>query len=133
MKTTRDSEPMILFGERLRNLRKERGLTQQAVADQLQVDRTTYTKYEIGRVSPDPQGLSKLADLFAVTADTLLGRESNYARLPVMDMPIGSVHLTQQERLLVQMFRQLSSEEQNNLVEKAQLSFHVRKKKGSLK
>ena len=129
MKTTRDSEPMLLFGERLRNLRKERGLTQQVVADQLQVDRTTYTKYEIGRVSPDPQGLSKLADLFAVTVDTLLGRESGHAHLPVMEPPQRAVDLTGQEQLLVQMFRQLSPNEQSALVEKVQQTYRSSKAK----
>lgn len=128
MKTTRDSEPMLLFGERLRNLRKERGLTQQAVADRLQVDRTTYTKYEIGRVSPDPQGLSKLADMFAVTVDTLLGRENGAIHLPVMDSPKSPVDLTTQEKVLVQLFRQFSAEEQTALVEKVQQAFHARKK-----
>ena len=126
MKTARNTEPMLLFGERLRALRKERGLTQQAVADQLQVDRTTYTKYEIGRVSPDPQGLARLAELFCVTVDTLLGRESApTSALEHSDSP--PMALTPQEKLLVQMFRQLSDEEQHVLVEKAQQIFCEKK------
>ena len=50
-----------LFGERLRALRKQAGLTQQAVAGRLSIHRTAYTKYETSGVMPDPMGLLVLA------------------------------------------------------------------------
>lgn len=128
MKPTRDPEPMLLFGQRLRVLRKQRELTQQAVADYLQVDRTTYTKYEIGRVSPDPQSLARMAELFCVTVDSLLGRESGYAQQPaVASSDTPPMVLSEQEKLLVQMFRQMPAEDRNNLVIAAQKAFRERK------
>ena len=128
MKPARDPEPMLQFGQQLRALRKQRGLTQQAVADHLQVDRTTYTKYEIGRVSPDPQGLARLAELFGVSVDSLLGRDDT-GDLPAMassDNP--PMVLSEQEKMLVQMFRQLTAEERNTLADAAQKVFRERRR-----
>lgn len=123
MKPTRDAEPMALFGARLREMRRANHMTQQTVADQLCIDRTTYSKYESGRVSPDHQGLMTLATLFDVTVDQLLGREdaASLAHDP-------NEELSDQEKLLLQMFRQLSAEEQNTLVTQAQIHFRNRKK-----
>ena len=63
---------MKIFGERLRALRLEKGWSQQVVADHLQIDRTTYTKYEIGVVEPHLETLWLLAQLFEVTTDFLI-------------------------------------------------------------
>ena len=126
MKTARDSEPMVVFGARLRDLRKKQGLTQLMVAEQLCVDRTTYNKYEAGRVSPDQRGLLTLADLFSVSADYLLGREPEPS-LKVAEVRVDGAVLSDQEKLLVQMFRQLPSTEQQKLVEEMQHSIHNRK------
>ena len=63
------------FAERIRDIRIEKGLTQQAVADYLQIDRTTYTKYEIGAAEPHLETLWLLAQLFETTTDALLRPE----------------------------------------------------------
>lgn len=125
MKPTRDAEPMVLFGARLRELRQQHGLTQLAVAERLCVDRTTYTKYEAGRVSPDHRGLVTLAEMFEVTVDQLLGREPEGV-LPVAETRQEGDHLNEQERLLLQMFRQLPHQEQQQLVERVQTAFRNR-------
>lgn len=61
--------------ERLKGLRKERGLYQKDIANYLEVDRTTYVKYETGASEPDTETLSKLADFFNVSLDYLVGRD----------------------------------------------------------
>ena len=123
MKPIRDPEPIALFGARLRALRKQSGLTQQAVADRLQIDRTTYTKYEIGRVSPDQQGLLRLAQLFNVTLDTLLGNgEAAQSSALVSDGQMTTV-LTSDETMLLQMFRQLPADERAALTEQIHKRF----------
>lgn len=61
--------------ERLKELRKERGLYQKDIANYLEVDRTTYVKYETGASEPDTETLSKLADFFNVSLDYLVGRD----------------------------------------------------------
>ena len=125
MKPVRDAAPMVMFGARLRDLRRQRKLTQQGVADRLQVDRTTYTKYETGRVSPDHQGLVRLAEVFGVSVDFLLGRvETEEPR--VVNDENQPMMLTLQEKVLVQMFRQIPRDRQNELVATAQRVFRER-------
>ena len=60
--------------ETLKRLRKEKiGYTQQQVADYLQVSRSTYTYYETGKTEPDLENIKKLAALFHVSLEELLG------------------------------------------------------------
>lgn len=59
---------------RLKQLRKERKLTQTDVANVLGITYQAYAHYEKGRHQPDPQSLKKLADFFDVSVDYLLGR-----------------------------------------------------------
>ncbi|MGM0214186.1 helix-turn-helix domain-containing protein [Enterococcus sp. AZ109] len=64
-----------MFGMRLTQLRKQRGLTQNDVAKILGIARTTYSSYEQGRRSPDVDIQNKIADYFNVSLDYLHGRE----------------------------------------------------------
>lgn len=127
MKPTRDPQPVILVGARLRALRKQSRMTQQAVAERLNIHRTTYNKYEAGTVAPDQQGLVRLSEIFGVTVDYLLGCEDSAPVLSVADPGENRHILSLQEQTLLQMFRQLPAEEQEQLVEAAQKAFHHRK------
>mgnify|MGYP001304130398 CR=1 FL=1 len=62
------------FHERLADLRRKNKLTQRRVADYLGISRGAYANYETGAREPDAESLTKLADLFGITLDTLLGR-----------------------------------------------------------
>lgn len=62
---------------RLKELREERDLTQQALADTFSIARSTYTNWEIGRREPDHAALVQLADFYGVTVDYILGRNKN--------------------------------------------------------
>ena len=115
-----------LFGERLRALRLQTHLTQQAVADHLQIHRTAYTKYETGVVTPDHQGLISLAALYGVTVDYLLGREDG--EVIVTDNGGEKMRLSLQEQQLLQLFRQLGYAEQQEVVQQVQKSYAARKK-----
>lgn len=59
----------------LREARKSKGLTQIEVAKHLGVNQNTYSYWENGKTKIDNESLKKLADLFGVTVDYLLGRE----------------------------------------------------------
>ena len=121
MKPTRPVEPIEAFGRRIRDLRRERQLTQQAVADSLQIHRTTYTKYETGCVAPDQQGLLRLADIFGVTVDTLLGHDTQ----GVANAESGDMNLTAEERDLVQLFRQLSNDAKQAAMKQLRTASHT--------
>lgn len=60
------------FNEKLQELRKQKGLTQEELAALLYVSRTAVSKWESGRGYPNIESLKALAKLFSVTVDTLL-------------------------------------------------------------
>ncbi|MPM90804.1 hypothetical protein SDC9_137926 [bioreactor metagenome] len=64
----------MTFGERLKELREKRNLTQQDIADFLNIGRPTVAGYETKGKQPDYDKLNKLADFFNVSVDYLLGR-----------------------------------------------------------
>lgn len=61
------------LGEKLKNLRKQHGFTQQVVADRLGVTRNAYNKYENEGLNPSTEKLIKLAIIFNTTTDYLYG------------------------------------------------------------
>lgn len=64
---------MNLFAQRLKTLRKERRISQSALATQLNLTQQAVGKWEAGKSTPDPQTLKKIADILEVSADELLG------------------------------------------------------------
>lgn len=65
---------MATFEERLFALRTEKHISQQALADYLDVSRWSVHNYETGKNKPDYRGLLLLADFFEVPLDYLTGR-----------------------------------------------------------
>lgn len=65
-----------MLDNRLKELRLERGLTQQKVAESLNVSQPNYRRWETGERSPSSETLKKLADYFNVSTDFLLGRDT---------------------------------------------------------
>ena len=63
------------LGENLQRLRKEKGLSQEDVAQKLFVSRQSVSKWENGNAEPGVKDLAALADMFGVTLDELVGRE----------------------------------------------------------
>jgi transcriptional regulator with XRE-family HTH domain len=60
------------FNEKLQQLRKQRNLTQEQLAEQLYVSRTAVSKWESGKGYPNIESLKSIAKLFDVTIDELL-------------------------------------------------------------
>ena len=86
------------FSTRLKLLRKEKGFTQSDVARMVFIDKTAVSKWELGLNFPNQNIQTRLADLFGVSVDYLLGRtDIRNANLSppaetIVDMPIvGSV------------------------------------------
>ena len=67
---------------RLKIAREERGLTQEQAADRLNIAIGTLSGYERGYRGPSPEMLAKLADLYDVSTDWLLGRDPFVGRIP---------------------------------------------------
>ena len=62
----------MLLGEKLKKLRKARGLSQEQLADQLNVSRQAISKWELGESTPDTDNLIALSDYYGVSLDYLL-------------------------------------------------------------
>ncbi len=60
--------------EILRQERERRNLKQEEVANYLNIGRVAYTLYETGKNQPTCESICKLADLYNVSTDYLLGR-----------------------------------------------------------
>lgn len=65
---------MITFGERLKELRNLKKLTQQQLADIFYLNKSSISRYENNGQMPENEVLQKLADFFEVSIDYLLGR-----------------------------------------------------------
>ena len=63
------------MGKEIRRLRKDRGLTQEALADALNVTAQTVSKWELGNSVPDVQMLPEIAVFFGVTIDQLFAMD----------------------------------------------------------
>ena len=63
------------FNEKLQELRKNKGLTQEELAEALYVSRTAISKWESGRGYPSIDSLKEIAKYFSVTTDELLSSD----------------------------------------------------------
>lgn len=63
------------FGEKLQKLRKDKGLTQEELAEALYVSRTAVSKWESGRGYPNIESLKEISRFFSVSVDNLLSSE----------------------------------------------------------
>jgi len=63
------------FNEKLQELRKQKGLTQEELATSLYVSRTAISKWESGRGYPNIESLKAIAKFFSVTVDELLSTD----------------------------------------------------------
>lgn len=65
---------MRIFGERLKELRNEKNLTQQQLAKELNVSGNTIHSWETDKQEPSMTALLKLSNIFNVSLDYLFGK-----------------------------------------------------------
>lgn len=83
---------MVDFGQKLRNLRLEAGMTQAELAQRLNITKAVISYYELHERCPSPEVLIKLASIFHVSTDYLLGI-SNRKMIDVSDLSEEEVRL----------------------------------------
>ena len=64
-----------MFGDNLKKLRKEHGISQKELAEKLFISQQAVAKWESDKASPNPEMVARIAELFGTTTDYLLGRE----------------------------------------------------------
>lgn len=87
------------FSQRLRELRKQRGLTQEELAKELEMAKSSISMYENGKRKPSFEVLELFADFFNVNLDTLYGAS------PVSSK---SFTCTPEEEVMIKKFRSLT-------------------------
>ena len=60
------------FHNKLYNLRKQKGLSQEELANRLNVSRQTVSKWEVGDSTPDMEKLIAISDMFGISLDELV-------------------------------------------------------------
>lgn len=119
------------FGDRLRTLRNQAAMTQQQVAESLQLMRATYTYYETGKTFPDLEILMRIAQFYGVSTDFLLNDYRPEGFSPVLrdrTEPEYADSVQQQgedwdlketEQMLIMAFRRLDTEGQLRILNQA--------------
>ena len=111
------------FAEHLKRIRKQTDLTQADIADLLHIDRSTYAYYETGKTHPDLEMLCRMAGIFHLTTDELIGYESPNSELFDSSIPFEQTmvnrfsRLTKEEQLLVLQFRQMPDEKREAVLD----------------
>ena len=80
------------FNNRLYQLRKQKGLSQEELASRLNVSRQTVSKWEIGDSTADMEKLAAISDLFEVSLDELiLGKQPQVTKQEEAAPSVGQV------------------------------------------
>ena len=66
---------MMKLSDKIVGLRKSRGMSQETLAEHLNVSRQAVSRWEMGTAMPDAANILRLSKLFHVTADYLLDDE----------------------------------------------------------
>jgi transcriptional regulator with XRE-family HTH domain len=117
----------IRINERLRELRIKSGYTQVQIAKILNIDRSTYSYYEIGKTSPDVSMLITLAKIFNIPINDLLADEGtpevvadSGLKSSFLQSKKNTSHiyeLSSNEKILVGAFRACSAEQRERIID----------------
>lgn len=120
------------LSQRLKELRKKHGLTQQNLGNYLNISQQGYHCYESGRRIPDFNTLNHLAHLYNLTIDDLLNPDPKNSKVSdrVEEEPPFTEKLTplsHQEQTLLNLFSQLSPEDKQDFMELLSIKFRRKK------
>lgn len=82
-----------MLRENIYTLRRKAGLSQEQLAEQLEVTRQTISKWEGGHSVPDLEKLRAMAEIFGVTLDELTGTRAPQPRTPEKRSPLPGLIL----------------------------------------
>lgn len=69
---------MTYFTDKLKELRKEKKLTQKEIAEQIGIKQNSYSDWETGKNEPNLENIVKLSRILDTSTDELLGRQVNF-------------------------------------------------------
>ena len=83
----------MTLGERIRDERKKRGLSQEELADILNVSRQAITKWETDRGIPDIANLIRISEEFEISLDELIKGDNSVKRKIIYDSTMKKWHI----------------------------------------
>lgn len=83
----------MTIGEQIQNIRIKKGLTQERLAEMLEVSRQSVSKWELGQAVPDVDKIIRMSELFDVSTDTLLLRSAEDIQENKNPLHLGCVYL----------------------------------------
>ena len=106
-----------------KKLRAKVNLTQSEVAKILNLNRSTISQWERGNAIPDQILLPKLANLYNVSTDYLLGVENEKNIIVIQN------ELSEDENYLIDLIRHLDMKDKSTIYELTELMVHAKKNK----
>ncbi len=122
---------IMKYGEILKKLRIERGLSQKELTDRLAINRSTYARYETSSTQPDFDTLKLLAEFFNVTTDYLLGNTNNPAPISQQEKDEAEFQTFANNPTLEKWYKELPKSKEEDL-EKLRKMWEILKDKGEL-
>ena len=107
------SDTYSSIGQNLLRLRTKLGYTQKEIADLVNIDRTTYSKYETGATEPSVELLQKFAELFSVDFNTLVVNEDEISLADSSQL----LSLNTNEARLIRIYGRMSTAQKNQLLQ----------------
>lgn len=99
-----------MFGDRLRELREESGMTQEELGKLLSVTKQAVYSYEKGENEPNIDALVKLGDIFGVSLDYLLGRTKQKENLCIKDrLILETINDKHKKKIILDLCNSLSN------------------------
>ncbi len=111
---------MEKIGEKIKILRTKFGLTQKEVADALELERSTYTYYELGKTIPSWNIVKKLARIFRIAPYDLLEEQNKYIMSDISSgegSNINICNLNSDEKKIILALRTLSLKNKNKAID----------------
>lgn len=111
---------MEKIGEKIKILRTKFGLTQKEVADALEIERSTYTYYELGKTTPSWNAIKKLAQIFQIAPYDLLEEQNKYIMSDVLyneGENINICNLNSSEKKIILALRTLPAQNKNKAID----------------
>ncbi len=87
----------MTIGEQIQTLRIQFGLTQEQLAEKLEVTRQSVSKWELGQAIPDVERVIRMSRLFEVSTDQLLCSPPDQKAPPPNPLHLGCVYLVVQD------------------------------------
>lgn len=109
-----------MIASTLRTLRKANGFTQKQIADKLNIDRSTYSYYELGKINPSIGSMITLSELYGLSLDEMVHYDDvSSTSLSAAASAAGyevSAILSEDEKKLIASYRKLSTEAREDVL-----------------